>query len=599
MGKRRAKPRSRWLLILVLALAVVGLGPVSSASAGPRSDPVGVDRTSSKVGSARQAAADKKVTRGDLVRLSRRVRTVIRTVERAELSCDLQNALVRRLRLVDDGLRSGRPSGAGGMLVGWVERVHAVVSAGALSTPVAAELQQELPAILDEIGTGWRKNPRPVRNWPALPECDTSQDSLVGSDYQVWTPGDAEVVVETALKLVPKVGVLLSGLAGVLWPSDSPDVYTLIDEVEDAAAQNLAMTALQSLEQDLDDFNWLENERWYQNCVLTLTEPQCTQDKEALVQSYDTWVTNFRDHGVAFQQDPKFHVDLLPLYAQYENMYLSLLREGLRFGPEWGVNATNMDKYRKFLDEELDGTDTSRGIGYVDAVYTNNLPDPGTDADDWKTWNAYVRDMTLNVLDFRSMWPYMDPEAYPNGYPGLKHTRMLFSDPVGCYMQYPRTPANPEDLDWLQYLQVWEDNNTAELTYFDVIDSMQVYAPGLPAPPPIMGDSTPDGTSMSWSLSYWPLAFVDRIHYGEGETIATLDPQKFVQGLTLHFSNGSTATLGSYSDIFLTSKVHEGDFAYEDHVLANARIANIQYWSMYDDPTANCLVFGFRQNASY
>lgn len=597
MGRHSsAKSRSGLALVLVFAVTLLGLAPASSSASVVAQDPgPRVNTTSSKVASPSQP----EVTQGDLVRLSLRLRTVIRAVEKTELSCDLKNTLVRRLRLVDDGLRSGRPSSAAGLLAAWISRVEAIAAANALSPPLADRLRSQLPLIQDKLGVGWRKDPKPVRNWPELPTCDkTGGAPVAGESYEVWNAGDAEIVVRAALEMVPGVGALLAGLAGVFWPRDSADLYTLIDQIENVSAQQIAKTALQSLQQAIYDFNWLENEQWYQHCVLTITEPNCTSDKQALVQSYDTWVEKFRDSGVAFQQDPALHDDLLPMYAQYENMYLSLLREGLLYGGQWGVNATSMAKYRKYLQEELDTTGTGRGIGYVDAVDTANRPDAGNDWAEWKAWNAYERKMELEVRDFRRLWPYMDPEKYPNGYPGLTQTRMILSDPVGCYNVYPKAPVNPEGLGMIRYFQVWEDNDTAELTGFDIIDAIQVYASGLPTPPPIMGDDTPDGNTLYWSLGNWPRAYIDRIHYGEGETVATLDKKRFPQGLTFHFNDGSTASLGSYANIFLTSQVHEGDFAYEDHILANARIAGIHTWQ-YTDSTANCLVFGFRLVDSY
>jgi hypothetical protein len=50
---------------------------------------------------------------------------------------------------------------------------------------------------------------------------------------------------------------------------------------------------------------------------------------------------------------------------------------------------------------------------------------------EWITRNSYVRNMTINVLDARAMWPFLDPQVCPLGQMPPKMTREIYSDPFG------------------------------------------------------------------------------------------------------------------------------------------------------------------------
>jgi hypothetical protein len=100
--------------------------------------------------------------------------------------------------------------------------------------------------------------------------------------------------------------------------------------------------------------------------------------------------------------------------------------------------------------------------GYVDAIYNLGLNKyetlPAEDSVDcfkaveiWTKRNKYIRYMTLNVMDYRSAWIYMDTTIFP--YPGVHVNlkRQIYSDPVGeCkyhyrYEYYSRIPQVKEE----------------------------------------------------------------------------------------------------------------------------------------------------------
>jgi hypothetical protein len=544
----------------------------------------------------------------DVVELSQRLRRVIRAVERAQLSCDLKNTLVRRLRRVDDALLTGRHSAASALLQAWMYRIEAVAATGALESVEISDhdnIVQALLSIHEEIGTGWPEHPKRgghARHWPPLQHCGSPPGrTSVGETSEEFDLADVEALVQGLLSLVPKVGDLLSGLVGVLWPDSGPDIYDYIQQAVDTAIQEEAIGDMLVLQNRLDAFNLLERE-WHDACVVDLTD-DCAYRKQDLQDMYPGWVDDFRNEGVLFQlhSPDDYRLNLLPLYAQYETMYLGLLREGLLYGDQWGLTPTKLGDYRKYMDEELYGTDETRGIAYVTAVYEMNKP---TDPADpfaytyWRTQNAYTRDLQISVLDFRTLWPYMDPDEYPDGYP-VKLTRMIYSDSLGCWTTRPELPAN-DVTEMPDYLTVWQDKQE---WFFgnEVIDALQIgfgsYQSINNYLSPIMGDTTPDGSALTWtSLVSPPTTFIDRVHSGEGW--AGDDDHRLLQGLTFYFSDGTTLTRGSFNNIAARTDIKKHDFSYTDHVLANAKIATYQTWN-WGDSTADCLVIGFRYIDSY
>jgi hypothetical protein len=110
-----------------------------------------------------------------------------------------------------------------------------------------------------------------------------------------------------------------------------------------------------------------------------------------------------------------YEVLLLPLLAQMANLHLSLLREGCLHCKEWGFTDADKDALVKELGAKL-----SSYTAHVDKVYQQGLQTRSQPVDDYSrlaTFNhrqSFVREMTVSVLDYRRLWPFMDPVKYPN-----------------------------------------------------------------------------------------------------------------------------------------------------------------------------------------
>jgi delta endotoxin, N-terminal domain len=561
--------------------------------------------------------AKKSNGRGDVVELSQKLRKVIRLVEKSEMACGPRNTLVRRLRLVDDALVSGQRTAASGLLTVWIKRAEKMAAAGTLEATLHVQLEEELQAILEQIGTGWSRKAGPTRNWPPLPSCDPWVTGRAGA-YEVWDgKEDVMTLISTTIKEIHppgRVGILVSGLIKIFWPGEQqPDISTLIDEAIDDLVRQQLMDDLAGLEGVLNNFNYYEN-AWYEKCGANPSG--CTPlDAESVRSEYLNAVdffTNARPHFQSNGPSGDYRVKLLDVYAQYETMYLSLLGEGVVWGADWGWTGGDLAKPGLDLAKELDPTNTASGIGYVNQIYEMGIPYPDkydfdTDTqiptsyqDKWTQNNAYIRDMTLNVLQFAAAWPYMDPVAWPNGNPDFKYDAMIYSDPVG-YRGDDFKVSGPDNVSYpLSHVKVWVQDEFENATGYitAVIDSMQMT--NSPFVGPQMGD-----TSHDWSYTTYGCDVAPGTVYGPIWAVSATDdeyssdPGSHVQSLKFSFANGQNSPLlGS-----TYGPKHTYYFAYEDWVVANAKIMGTQKvhydWKWAPLKSADCLIFGFRRDDSF
>jgi delta endotoxin, N-terminal domain len=119
------------------------------------------------------------------------------------------------------------------------------------------------------------------------------------------------------------------------------------------------------------------------------------------------------------------------------NMHLALIRDGCIHGKSWGWSDKIVDDLKKELTATID-----KYSKHVDDTYNKELLHKRTMASNmlnsndvdrytnsFNVVNKFVREMTLSVLDYRQMWPYMDISKYPNPLYVLL-TREVYSDAV-------------------------------------------------------------------------------------------------------------------------------------------------------------------------
>jgi hypothetical protein len=598
MGKSSRFGRFGRPMVAVVAAGALAL-PVVSASVAA-ADPPG----RSLPAQASQVAGD----HADIVKLSQRVRELIRLVERSDLRCEIRNELVRRLRLLDDTLRSGNIAGARALVSAWRAWVAERAGTGLLAASVNDVVQERLAPLEGQIGLGWAEDAMPVRNWPKLPQCETSssEPGAVTTSEPTWNSNDTLTVVTTAVKMIPgRIGTLLAGEISLMWPSDdSVDVTAIVDQaildyaVADGGAKLSAIEEENRLyfQPALDV--WLEECGWTEESPADwVPDPGCGSDssRSEVIGAYDNMYADLVNTAAELQLNSNgvdYRAELLPLYVQVENLLIAHLQLGVMNRDNWWPDSTGtQQKWVNTLQMHTEtepgdppkvgdpvdpNTPDVTGVGYVEQVYQDNTTSNDPDVTDypvdtnssgrlnitdWKARNAWARDQgTIQGLYFSDIWPFMDPITYPNGNPDFVQTRIIYTDPNGCenplWHYYPDldpsenvSPIAPGNVSGpLSRLEVWQDDSVDYLKDRSVIDAVRVTPEGGTASP-IMGDPNPAGIKWDWQVGLSTtdpdLMPIVSVHVAEGyQSDANV---YWPQGLKFWFPDGGVGSVGSFT----------------------------------------------------
>ncbi len=551
-----------------------------------------------------------KVKTVPVQQLSNRVEKLIKIVEGSTLPCETRDGAVGRLRLLDDALRSGRRSAARAMVQAWRQHAWSLEAARVIGPEIGSSLQNQLSGIVDEIGYGWSDKPGPTRHWQPLPSCGAgvtgvgaaSGDVLGSYNPAVTDPSNSmKIFLQMILGSVPSVGPALSGVVELLWPRGSSADSNGFKELVDQSTYDLVsghLEGLMSLMVDPETGAGWEDQigLWKEDCARPpASDPNiCVNEADdTLWVSFNSKLDEFRGDAALFQLSGH-EVKLLPLYAQYENLYLAFLRDAMMLHDQYWSKVSGKDPHDmagSAMVAELNPSNTDRGIGYVDRIYNDNLP-----SGSWATRNAYIRDKILNVLDYRDTWKYLDPRAYPNGVPGgVKLTRMIYSDPVGTIQATPHFPSNVDGP--LKETSVWTKNKTVAVGVKRLaIDAVQATSPALLGPAQ-SGAITGDTAQAENHAHYYNLSALgpivkveaqsERENYPSGSLIGY-----FPRWVRYDYATGRYSTAGQY----VTNNTFprkDATFQYPDEVLATVQSAGT-----YGDE-ADSVVFGFRYANSF
>jgi hypothetical protein len=591
--------------------------------------------------------------------LAARARALIAYIEASELPCETRTPIVRRLRILHDAIESGRRSSARGLLIAWMRDARTSISTGLLTAEQGATLHARMDEVLTQIGEGTPEHPRPTPLWQLLPACGGTGDlamatagyydkytSCSNADFVVQIDGmsfssdDVKTLVEGILEAVPKVGSILSSLVDVMWPeSGAPDVSALISDALDSDTKQRVSDELAKVKVEINDFHE-EVENWKHDCngygtnwTPPKTPPSNWEDPSTWGPKIDgnwcyknatstntKWAfinTLMKGHRAVFQSnDPTdYRVMLLPLFAQYETLYLAFLREGILLEPYWEATGDVSESKRAAPRKEmanqfnpdyvkLPGEDLV-GISYVDAIYEQGLKErpEANSKENWEIRNAYLRDMTLNVLDLRDLWQYMDPIAYPDGAPDIKLTRMVYSDiptKVHDWSNF-HEPANVPGP--LTQLSIWTETNLLFRgggfgVATQAIEAIQSTSPPTAGPVkvgPVTGD-----TSLDNQYGNSDSRFMDLTASGPIVKVETLADQKTYAykiqvptGVNFTYARGTSTSVGDMKNGQFPCTFH-----YPGYVLATATALGT-YDVVGGSHSADTILFGFRRANSF
>ncbi|WP_440944997.1 insecticidal delta-endotoxin Cry8Ea1 family protein [Methanosarcina sp. T3] len=388
------------------------------------------------------------------------------------------------------------------------------------------------------------------------------------ADYDFDYNNAARVVVSTALGEIPGVGFALSALVEIFWPDSQEDVWSEIkDQVEALIDEKISDLVYQQVQEDLEGLkNNLDEYLW---------AVQNSQTQTYISEKYNVALVDFLQQLPHFQSQG-YELLLLPLFTQFANMHLTLLRDGALYGSSWGWT----EEIQQHTREQIVDTIGSY-IEYTEKTYSDGLQDTQKNApsnkhytEPFNTVNRYVREMTLDVLDFKDMWQYFDPVKYPT--PAAVYlSREIYSDAVGTAdnsgaIKLPSAPREP-----ISKVEVWA---------WDRIDACQVTYPNGGGPGGVtqtarMGDKS-GGSSNPPHGGVFNLSGENPIVKITARTGDILNAWWFT------FKDGSVSNElgGNYSG------GSDHVFTYPDEILSSIKIMGVS--SYYG--SADCAVSGFK-----
>ena len=597
--------------------------------------------------------------------LSAIVEKLIREVEGSPLACETRNSTVAKLRVLDDALLSGHLMAAQTFAQAWRQDAWSEMGGGVITPEIGSSIQNRLSHIQGKINFSSNVKPRPLKKWKPLPTCElvagsdplideidsgSGELSPVSGDVEFgpgeldlgsgeiglatsdlvgsYTPAGqdpsvfAKVLLKTMLGKIPGIGFLLSGLVDLLWPEGTgTDEYgnelpNMFQKIVDQSTYTLVASDLKGLGDQLMDQETGWNTQvsgWRDTCQKSggFNSEDCFGTaRDVLWPSFQSKMDNFTTARPRFQQnggtaETDSRVKLLPLFAQYENLYLSFLRDGMLLRPYWkartlpdGTTEVDLDgdMAANAMKVELNPNyaNHDRGISYVNTIYNmglkqqEDLEDPST-TQGWNDRNAYVREQTLDVLDYRDMWKFQDPRAYPIGVPGgVKLTRMIYSDLVGpkgtgAMPVQPVNVAGP-----LKEFSAWTKSDRLGSSTVHFIGGMQATSPPVLGPAQ-SGEITGNSGLLANHAHYYNLSAlgpVTAIH-------ADLNLGCPTSVIALVWPRGNGSWIG------FTCNGRTQTFNYDGEVLATARATGMVYHDDQAKHVASGMVFGFRYADSF
>ena len=213
-------------------------------------------------------------------------------------------------------------------------------------------------------------------------------------------------------------GKMTGALVGLLWPASGEDVWSSIR----ARVEAVVNSKIAEFEYGLvsDDLRGLKAAMDLYHARLI----DSTHKTELISEQYTATATAFVTARPHFRAQ-NYAVMLLPLFAQFANLHLALLRDGVRHGAEWGWPQERIDAEAALLGQLVD----EYGANAVTTYMAGLLPWFGQtlSREGWTGSNRYNREMTLSVIDHKHYWPSFKPGAPPPEPP----TRTIYSDPIG------------------------------------------------------------------------------------------------------------------------------------------------------------------------
>jgi hypothetical protein len=396
------------------------------------------------------------------------------------------------------------------------------------------------------------------------------------------TDFDYRDLVIGALRMIPQAGAIMAFMTGIAWTQ--PSVWSQIrDEVQALINQSIdedtwnRLTAHVSGMQGVIDLYTEASEVFVNNP----TKDNAT----ALLAQFTASLTKFTGDYRDFKETGH-EILLLPLLARVATLHLTLLREGIAYGSNWGAEGQIQDWQNDFNALLLEYQNWVNKWFPLGGNF--NTGDP---AADFQSGLSYNRLMILKVLTPAMYWKYLDPSVYPPGSPVIPPapTWEIHSDNYGACSTLalpPLTlltaPVESLNVSWGDYINM----ASAAIT---------------PVPPPETAkgaaNNVGDDNNPTININVLPGNPVTAVDITSvfGLESFPLGDTHMVTSLQFYFKDGSySGIFGNYSTtgipIFFGGEPFGFNLiSFKDYILSNI------YYGHYDyNNGIQNLVFGFR-----
>jgi hypothetical protein len=382
-------------------------------------------------------------------------------------------------------------------------------------------------------------------------------------------------VVITGISQFGIAGKLTGGLTAVLWPANNNDIWdSLRGRIEALINQKIAEEDYHQVSLRLDG---LRNKLTDYHTIVSNS-----QDNELRKNTWLQMEASFDEKEPLFM-DAKYRLLLLPLFAQFANLYLALLREGWSNLETWGLDASLVTLKKQKLKDTIQRYGT-----YANDTFHAHLAPWERKRSKWNERNQYFRGMTLDVLDHAHYWPFFDP-SNPEAH--SVPTRIIYSDPAGG--------------DALDDIFFDENATPIPLTGLSAYGDSSMwgfrveYAGGAMQETPHWREGDPQGMKLAEYSARWPAMVTDGVYGRTTDYIqkpgGKWDEWKNRSGITVFgaiVNGGDFPMFVARSDdmVFRYSTNSDFRFTYPGHVLASAHCI---------PGREGTFIFGFRLRSAY
>lgn len=390
-----------------------------------------------------------------------------------------------------------------------------------------------------------------------------------GTDYN----SVARRAVTSALRKIPRAGFLISALVDILWPNGDGVWEQIEAKVEALINQKIADHVFEDVKDALEGLHAVLEEYAYATNSEHLYP-------SASISTIFTSVENHFRHDEPRFRSPGYDLLLLPLFAQFATMHLSLLRDGAFPVDNWQRTEIEITRTKDLLNAAIKSY-----TKHVDDTFAKSLadirarnPNYAKDPVQFNVVNAWIREITLTVLDFRYQWDFFNQISTSSKPIQTTPVREIYSDAVGKANGSNNVfnPPSAAPTQAIHKITVWG---------WDRIDAVIVEYPA---------NGGPGGISTTGRMGN---ASGGSMTDGGGQFDLTQKPIKAVKTLTgdilntmwFQFSDDSWSNQlgGKY---VAPTPTRENIFSYPGEILSSVKIMGMS--NFYK--SADCAIFGFK-----